>query len=636
MKGGSLRDGNARIGFFQKLRVVGQSEIIDFELRKKKFVCQYRYQQARWSGNGSVTASATISVATQQGAADLDGDGLPDQWEEEGVTINGVSYPLPRWGAKPGQKDLFLQLDWMKSEWETAGCAEKVRPIDQASCGRKDTTTFRPQRSTLKQLEKLFEKHGIALHIDAGPLYAPDFSLAETKGGKKLDYTPFPFDSGNPLQEYQDEFGDRANIFRRGVFGGQMEAGPATEASSGRARLGGSTFYVAKLPQMNEEDIRNTILHEFGHTLGLDHDGIATAESAKYPNRNYIPGYKSTMNYLYQFDREYGFTYSEEASISGPRSKADVERELQSCKREPCFTDAYNIPADWPNLGLRNPSLGKSAGVIGLPDLNAEEHEEDRSVRDLEIIAAESNSGKGGVSNDESGPGGNTVTVGNKSNSIRMVVDNKGLDPHEFTLTTEWPTGKHETKVRTKGILENGYKQPIDVPLGPLTSYSRNTMPVTATLTNSKGELQSELTFDIPVIRVTKEEAKAVLADAAAAPDTQVPAPVKEDLKVNLEPIAKAEPVPSTAPRPTAPATPTTAPSTAPTTVPTPAPSTPKPVPTRTTRETKVNTQRPPQDDRTSGSSSRGLFIGLILALGGAVVSIIGWLFNQGQMKLPR
>lgn len=394
-----------------------------------------------------------------------------------------------------------------------------------------------------------------------------------------------------------------------------------------------------------------------------------TTEDQKYENRNYIPGYKSTMNYLYQFDREYGFTYSEEASISGPRSKADVERELESCKREPCFRDAYNIPADWPNLGLRNPSLGKSVGVIGLPDLNAEEHEEDRSVRDLEIIAAESNSGKGGVSNDETGPGGNTVTVGNEKNSIRMVADNKGLDPHEFTLTTEWTTGTHETKVRTKGILDNGYKQLIDVPLGPLTSYSHNTMPVTATLTNSKGELQSEHTFDIPVIRVTKEEAKAVLADAAAAPDTRVPAPVKEDLKVNQEPIAKAAPAttvpasattsapapssapsstteptsaapspapstpaPATTPRPTAPATPTTAP----TTVPTPAPSTPKPVPTRTTRETKVNTQRPPQDARTSGSSSRGVFIGLILALGGAVAAIIGWLFNQGQVKLPR
>lgn len=263
--------------------------------------------------------------------------------------------------------------------------------------------------------------------------------------------------------------------------------------------------------------------------------------------------------------------------------------------------------------------------------------------------------------------------MGNEKNSIRMVVDNKGLDPHEFTLTTEWPTGTHETKVRTKGILENGYKQLIDVPLGSLTSYSRNTMPVTATLTNSKGELQSELIFDIPVIRVTKEEAKAVLADTAAAPDTRVPAPVKEDLKVNLEPIVKAAPAttvpasastsvpapssapsstteptsaapspapstpaPATTPRPTAPATPTTAPSTAPTTVPTPAPSTPKPVPTRTTRETKVNTQRPPQDGRTSGSSSRGLFIGLILALGGAVAAIIGWLFNQGQVKLPR
>ena len=39
---------------------------------------------------------------------------------------------------------------------------------------------------------------------------------------------------------------------------------------------------------------------------------------------------------------------------------------------------------------------------------------------------------------------------------------------------------------------------------------------------------------------------------------------------------------------------------------------------------------------RNSGSSSRDLFIGLVLALGGAVAAIIGWVYNQGQVKLPR
>lgn len=71
------------------------------------------------------------------------------------------------------------------------------------------------------------------------------------------------------------------------------------------------------------------------------------------------------------------------------------------------------------------------------------------------------------MSNDEPVPGVNTVTVGNDENSIRMAVDNKGLDSHEFTLEAEWPTCSCETKASTTGILDEACKQLIDVPLGP-------------------------------------------------------------------------------------------------------------------------------------------------------------------------
>ncbi|WP_066523966.1 zinc metalloprotease [Corynebacterium bouchesdurhonense] len=643
---------------------------------------QSKYQQGLWSGRDRVTAVATLTVATQESAADFDRDGLPDTWEEEGVTIDGVTYDLPRWGAKTGQKDLFLQLEWMKSEWETAGCAKKERPIDQAACGRKDTTSFRPQRSTLVELEELFAAHGVALHIDAGNLYAPDFNLNETKGGATLDYQQYPFDNGYDLSARQNEFGSRANIFRRGIIGGQMEAGPVERARSGRgqraidSKVGGVAFYVAKLPQMNETHVRNTILHELGHTLGLDHDGFPTVESAKNPDRNYVPGYRSTMNYLYQMDKEHGFKYTKESAISGPRSKESLARELPRCAEENCYAGAYNIPADWTSLSLRNPALGKSAGLVGVPEASLVEVTEDRSVRDLEIIAAESNNGVGGLSNDESGPGGNTVTVGNEQNSMRMIVDNKGIDPHEFTLKAQWATGSYETKVPTTGILGDSFAQSIDVPLGPLNGYSKNTMPVTFTLLNASRELQSRQTIEIPVIRVTREEAQAVLNEAAAAPDSVVPTEVKNDLKVNLEPLivlptstvpaspapsgtTSSTPTPATSkpttsravtptPAPTTkPTTPTTVPTavtstaspssprttatTAPSTVPTPTPSTPTPIPTRTSNS---NPPRPQTGNAASGSSA-GLFIGLLLAIGGAVAAIIGWLFNQGYVPMP-
>ena len=587
----------------------------EFSAAREDHPGQFRFQQARWQGAGNVTAKAVIEVATQQGAADTDGDGLPDQWEEEGVTIDGTVFDLPRWGARSDQKDLFLQLNWMQSEWETNNCIDAATPVKLAECGRMDTTSFRPQRSTLMQLEQLFDDHGITLHIDAGPVYSPDFRLDETEGGKALDYTQFPFDSGDPLREYQEELGSRENIFRRGVIGGQMEAGDVNGASSGRGVLGGSTFYVAKLPQMTENDVRNTILHEFGHTLGLNHDGAETAESRAHKNRNYLPEYASTMNYLYQFDKRYGFVYSTEPARGHKRSAAEVQKAHPACKNNTCFTEAFNIPADWPNLALRNPALGKSAGIIGLPQDHAEEIEEDRSVRDLEIIAAESNNGKGGLSNDTDSAS-NTVTVGNADNSMRMIVDNKGLDPEVFTLEAAWPKGSVTKRVATEGILHERYKQPVDIELGALDGYEKHTMPVTFTLRNSKDDVQEQFTVDIPVIRVTKAEAKAVLAKSQDHPSDVV----KQDLKANLEPLVRTTPTP-------APTTSRPAPTTAPTSVPTPKPSTPKPIPTRAT-QSPVPTPKPTE---TRGSSaSPGIIVGIVLAIGGALAAAFGWWYNNG------
>ena len=54
---------------------------------------------------------------------DTDGDGLPDIWEEEGVILaDGTEIPLPDWGADPTRPDLFMQLNWMPSEYDILNC----------------------------------------------------------------------------------------------------------------------------------------------------------------------------------------------------------------------------------------------------------------------------------------------------------------------------------------------------------------------------------------------------------------------------------------------------------------------------------------------------------------------------------
>lgn len=44
---------------------------------------------------------------------DSDEDGLPDHWENSGVTIGGQFINLPAMGASAQHKDIFVQANWL-------------------------------------------------------------------------------------------------------------------------------------------------------------------------------------------------------------------------------------------------------------------------------------------------------------------------------------------------------------------------------------------------------------------------------------------------------------------------------------------------------------------------------------------
>ena len=116
---------------------------------------------------------------------DSDGDGLPDIWEEQGVVLaDGTQIPLPDWAADPNRPDIFLQLNWMKSEWETKGCSEKRQYAATEDdfgqfleCADANVNVYRPSRQILNDLVDLFDRRGYNLHIDAGDYYTniPNF-----------------------------------------------------------------------------------------------------------------------------------------------------------------------------------------------------------------------------------------------------------------------------------------------------------------------------------------------------------------------------------------------------------------------------------------------------------------------------
>ena len=274
---------------------------------------------------------------------DSDKDGLPDIWEEEGVVLaDGTEIPLPDWGADPKRPDLFLQLNWMASEYDTLGCNTSAA----RECANVNRTIYAPSTQGLDDMVDLFADHGINLHIDAGEHYTNIANYTERFGGQTIDFRDVYFDPSRheafQLIDTINELGERANIFRPGVLGDRMRAG---SNATGLSLVGDNAFYIANPGgRANEEQVRNSILHEFGHTLGLRHWGAAKYVEDFAEGSPMQDGYHSVMNYNHQFNY---FNYSEHAYFADtPAGKVF-------------------IPADWDSLVLNSPRTGAYAESIG-------------------------------------------------------------------------------------------------------------------------------------------------------------------------------------------------------------------------------------------------------------------------------
>ena len=271
-------------------------------------------------------ASALVGLEEAEYAIDSDNDGLPDDWETEGVVFpDGTELALPEWGVDPHRPDLFLQLNWMEDH---------------------NGRSFAPSAQALQDIVKLFDEHGIALHIDAGETYTNIPNYTEFHGGETVGYSQYYFADQitgvRLLQDIDTHLGDRSNVFRLGIIGDQIDRGDYT---TGVALVGDSAFFVANNDQIDtDEQLRNAILHEFGHTLGLRHNGSADV-TRKLPRSQATPAeYLSVMNYDHEFTH---FNYSEEAYIAeGPNGPVEV-------------------PADWDSLVLDTPRIGHDALELG-------------------------------------------------------------------------------------------------------------------------------------------------------------------------------------------------------------------------------------------------------------------------------
>lgn len=236
---------------------------------------------------------------------DSDGDGLPDEWETKGIDTNGdgvIEVDLPAMGANPRRKDLFIQVDWMQTEpsfafmgWTIGGSQHKPKPEALAKVieAFKNAPVSNPDGS-----------RGVSVHIDAGPESIMDPTTGEIWGDRSE--SRFVTEVSN-LDVHQDSSGNwdwsafdaiknvkfsRARAFHYCLFVNKYGGEGSTGLSRG---IPGGDFIVADGAgggNLNVTEQAGTLMHEFGHNLGLRHGGGDSV--------HYKPNYLSIMNYSFQ------------------------------------------------------------------------------------------------------------------------------------------------------------------------------------------------------------------------------------------------------------------------------------------------------------------------------------------------
>ncbi len=259
-------------------------------------------------GTGPACATGTTVLT------DTDSDGLPDEWETDGLDIdkNGtIDLNLPAMGANPRHKDVFAEIDYMK----------KANTCVWLVCwGGRD---FSPSQSALADVRNAFAGSpvsnpdgttGVRMHIDAGPNSVMNPITGATWGSLSRSTTvPWVerlgslngsnYDWAAVENTKKTKFDlARRDVFHYVLYGDTYPTrnaqGTVTYGSSGISRgIPGSDIILTDGDSswnggFTRTQERGTFMHELGHGLGLRHGGDI--------NDNPRPNYVSIMSYSYQ------------------------------------------------------------------------------------------------------------------------------------------------------------------------------------------------------------------------------------------------------------------------------------------------------------------------------------------------
>ncbi|HVJ19481.1 MAG TPA: discoidin domain-containing protein [Polyangiaceae bacterium] len=225
------------------------------------------------TGTGRFVSSS--NTGTSPTNPDSDGDGISDGDEVLGTTA-GLN--LPAMGVSPVKKNILLEYDWFD---------------DSIDCG---AHSHRPTSGAIDRVTSAFA---------AAPVTNPDGTTgitvihdygqggAFTRGARINDSDGVL--GGGFDTEFQNHRAANFDSNRNGYFHYVMlpHYYNTNSNSSGLGEIVGDDMIVSLYCAVSDNNVGNTIMHELGHNLGLNHGGA--------DGDNYKPNYNSVMNYEYQF-----------------------------------------------------------------------------------------------------------------------------------------------------------------------------------------------------------------------------------------------------------------------------------------------------------------------------------------------
>lgn len=219
----------------------------------------------------------TSDTGTDPNNPDSDGDGIKDGDEVLGTT-GGLN--LPGMGTSPVHKNILIEHDWFN---------------DSKDC---NAHSHRPPAQTITGLAQAFASAPVSNpDKTTGIVVISDYGQGGLFTGGNLVADADGVLSGDVIgAEYQNYKAANLAANRQGYFHYALHVHNynVNSGSSGNAEIFGDDLAVSLQCSFNDiQYVRNTMMHELGHNLGLYHGG--------FEDLNYKPNYNSVMNYSYQF-----------------------------------------------------------------------------------------------------------------------------------------------------------------------------------------------------------------------------------------------------------------------------------------------------------------------------------------------